>query len=154
MLLSPLGLTTVTLLFLAFPLSNFHVFNVFKTVLPVSSWKNASATMSLHFFNNFTGSLSLSAFSSNLQFLPSASLTILFQFTFLVHSLSINHLALSVLLLKGFSLSLPIHALFLPLFPRSGTRSRPISEISPPFHSSNPVLRPTSSNSPLIFNPS
>ena len=116
--------------------------------------------MSLHFFKNFTGFLSLSAFSSNLQFLPSGSLTILFQFTFLVHSLSINHLALSVLLLKGFSLSLqlllslPIHALFLPLFPRSGTRSRPISEISHPFHSSNLVLNPISSNLPLQINPS
>lgn len=152
MLLSLLGLTTVTPLFLAFLLSNFPVFNLFKTALPVLPWKNASATMSLHSFKNFTGFLSLFPFNSNLQFLPSASLTILSQFTSLVPSLSINRLAYSVLLLKSSLLSL-LHlydllhlALSLPLYLGSGILSLLILEISLPFNSSNPVSKLIVSN--------
>ena len=55
----------VTPLSLAFPLSNYLVFSVFRTTLRVSSWKNANATTSLHFCYNSTGYLSPFAFKSN-----------------------------------------------------------------------------------------
>ena len=126
-------------------------------VLPVSSWKNASATMSLQSFKNFTGFLSLSAFSLNLQFLPSASLTTLFQSIFLAPSLYTNLLGHFVLLLKGFSLflqhllNLPLAAPSLPQSLGSGILFPLTLETSHLSLSSNPVLSPISLNLHLIF---
>ena len=118
----------------------------------MSCYDKARQCHSLHSLNNFTGFLSLSAFSLNLQFLPSASLTTLSQSTFLAPSLCTNHLGHFVLLLKGFLLflrhllNLPLAAPSLPLSLRSGTLSPLILETSHPSPYLNPVLSPIFSN--------